>query len=62
MPASAVPIKVKKSCCRDRPRCKKCPVVLKRLADDGLAIRLDKRHYELSPDLGKKQLKAARKR
>ena len=36
--------------------------MLKRLADDGLATRLDKRQYELLPDLGKKQLKAARKR
>jgi len=62
VPAIATPIKVKKHCCKDRPRCKKCPVVLKRLADDGMATRLDKRHYELSPGLGKKQLKAARKR
>ncbi len=62
MSATATPIKVKKRCCKDRPRCKRCPVVLKRLADDGLATRLDKRQYELSPDLGKKQLRAARKR
>ncbi|MCP9491687.1 MAG: hypothetical protein MSC31_17710 [Solirubrobacteraceae bacterium MAG38_C4-C5] len=62
MPATATPIKVKKVCCKDRPRCRKCPVVLKRLADEGLAIRLDKRRYELLPDLGKKQLRAARKR
>ncbi len=62
MPASTAPIKAKKRCCKDRPRCKKCPVVLKRLANEGVATRLDKRHYELSPELGKKQLKAARKR
>jgi uncharacterized protein with PIN domain len=62
VPASAVPIKAKKRCCQDRPRCKKCPAVLKRLANEGVATRLDKRHYELSPELGKKQLKAARKR
>ena len=36
--------------------------MLKRLETKGLATRLDKRTYELSPDLGKKQLKAARKR
>lgn len=62
MSATATPIKVKKRCCKDRPRCKKCPVVLKRLADGGLATRLDTRHYELSAELDKKQLKAARKR
>jgi uncharacterized protein with PIN domain len=62
VPAYAVPIKAKKRCCQDRPRCKKCPVVLKRLSNEGVATRLDKRHYELSPELGKKQLKAARKR
>jgi hypothetical protein len=62
VPASTVPIKAKKRCCKDRPRCKKCPVVLKRLANEGVATRLDKRRYELSPELGKKQLKAARKR
>ena len=62
MSATATPVKAKKSCCKDRPRCKKCPVVLKRLANEGLATRLDKRHYELSPELSKKQLKAARKR
>ncbi len=60
--STASVVKAKKRCCKDRPRCKKCPVVLQRLSDDGLATRLSKRRYELSPELGKKQLKAARKR
>ena len=40
-------IKPKKRCCKSRPRCKKCPVVCKRLVNAGLAE--------------KKALKAARK-
>jgi len=35
--------------------------VLKRLQRAGLAERLDKHRYDLSPELTKKQLKAARK-
>jgi polyferredoxin len=53
-------IKTKKRCCKSRPRCKRCPVVCKRLAGDGLAERVDGRHYVLSLDLRKKQYKAAR--
>jgi len=60
--AAATPAKAKKRCCKDSPRCKRCPVVLKRLSGQGLAERVDKRHYLLSPDLTKKKLKAARKR
>jgi hypothetical protein len=50
----------KKKCCRDGPRCKRCPVVCKRLMKDGLAERLEDGRYRLSIDLSKKQLKAAR--
>ncbi|SDU75052.1 hypothetical protein [Jiangella alkaliphila] len=38
-------MKAKKKCCRDRPRCKACPVVLKRLSDAGLLEREGKRRY-----------------
>ncbi|WP_203416991.1 hypothetical protein [Jiangella ureilytica] len=38
-------VKAKKKCCRDRPRCKVCPVVLMRLADAGLLERKSKRRY-----------------
>lgn len=55
-------LKAKKSCCKSRPRCKRCPVVLERLAKQGLAERVGRRRYELSPELKKKHLKAARKR
>jgi hypothetical protein len=55
-------VRTKKRCCKSRPRCKKCPVVCKRLADDGLAFRQDKRHYLVELDIGKKTLKAARAR
>jgi hypothetical protein len=52
----------KKKCCKDKPRCKKCPVVLKRLADADCAERLDRRHYVLDKKVPKKILKDARKR
>ena len=55
-------VKVKKTCCKSRPRCKKCPVVCKRLANDGVAVRQDSRHYLVEIGIGKKALKAARAR
>jgi hypothetical protein len=55
-------VKTKKRCCKSGPRCKKCPVVYKRLADEGLAVRQDKRHYLVEIGIGKKTLKAARAR
>ena len=55
-------VKTKKRCCKSKPRCKKCPVVCKRLADDGLAMRESKRHYLVELGIGKKTLKAARAR
>ena len=53
-------VKAKKSCCKDKPRCKKCPVVLKRLEAVGLAERLDKRTYVVVDVIPKKTLKALR--
>ena len=55
-------VKTKKRCCKSRPRCKKCPVVCKRLSTEGLAVRQDKRHYLVDLKIGKKTLKAARAR
>ncbi len=56
----------KKKCCKDRPRCKKCPLVLKRLSDVGLAERLgnrsDGREFRLVKNVPKKVLKDARSR
>lgn len=58
-----VPTRIaKKHCCQDKPRCKKCPVVLKRLADYGCAERLDRRKYVLDKVIPKPLLKQARAR
>jgi hypothetical protein len=55
-------VKTKKRCCKSGPRCKKCPVVCKRLANEGFAVRQDSRHYLVDLGIGKKALKAARAR
>ena len=52
-------IRAKKRCCKSRPRCKRCPVVMKRLEKQGLAARHGS-HYVVSLDIKKKTLKAAR--
>ncbi len=38
-------VKVKKSCCAKRKRCKKCPALWKLLSRRGFAERLTKRRY-----------------
>jgi hypothetical protein len=53
-------VKPKKRCCKSRPRCKRCPVVCKRLHHAGLAEKRSDGRYVLSVELRKKQLKAAR--
>jgi hypothetical protein len=55
-------VKVKKSCCKSGTRCKRCPVVLKRLAHGGYAERLDKRHYVIVIPVPKPVMKRARAR
>jgi hypothetical protein len=55
-------VKVKKRCCKSKPRCKRCPVVCKRLAHEGLAVRQDSRHYLVEIPIRKKTLKVARAR
>ena len=55
-------VKTKKRCCKSGPRCKKCPVVCRRLEQQGLAERVELRVYRVAPDLKKKQLAAARAR
>jgi hypothetical protein len=57
---AAVVVKAKKRCCKDNPRCKKCPVVLKKLERQGLAERHGKRTYTVRAK--KRDVKAARKR
>ena len=53
-------MKPKKRCCKSRPRCKRCPVVCKRLQVQGLAAKRDDGSFKLAKTLRKKQLKAAR--
>jgi hypothetical protein len=55
-------IKPKKGCCKSKPRCKRCPVVAKRLIVAGHAERRKDGLVVISPALTKKQLKVARKR
>jgi hypothetical protein len=55
-------VKTKRRCCKSRPRCRKCPVTCKRLAQSGHAVRQDSRHYIVEIGIGKKTLKAARAR
>ncbi len=53
-------VTVKKKCCKDKPRCAKCPVVLMRLERMGHAEKDGKRGYKVSAKLPKKQLTLAR--
>jgi len=55
-------VKTKRRCCKSGPRCKRCPVVCKRLEKAGVAERLELRVYRVSGAVTKKQLKAARAR
>ena len=55
-------IKPKKGCCRSKPRCKRCPVVVKRLEKAGFAERRADGLVVISPEVTKKQVKAARQR
>ena len=57
--AAARKITVKKRCCKSDPRCKRCPVVARRLAGAGLAERTGRRTYLI--DAPKKAIKRARR-
>lgn len=61
MPKSAI-VKTKGKCCQDRPRCKRCPVVLDRLDRAGFAERSSRREYVVSRSVPGKVLARARKR
>ena len=52
-------VKIRKKCCKSRPRCKRCPVVCKRLENQGHAVR-EGSYYLVSLNVKKKTLKAAR--
>jgi hypothetical protein len=53
-------VKPKKRCCKSRPRCKKCPVVCKRLVAAGVAHKRPNGTFLLDVDVSKKILKNAR--
>jgi hypothetical protein len=57
--AAGTAIKPKAKCCRDKPRCKRCPVVCKKLMRQGFAEKVEGR-YVLTVAVPKKHLKAAR--
>ena len=50
----------KSTCCKSRPRCKRCPVVYKRLEKAGHLTRVSKRKWTVEVPVSKKMLKAAR--
>lgn len=60
--SSSAAVKAKKKCCKDKPRCKKCPVTLLRLSKEGYAEREGRREYVLDKKIPAKVLKAARAR
>jgi hypothetical protein len=63
MPGLAVGVvKPKKKCCKDGPRCKRCPVVLKKLSRAGYADKREDGKYVVLELVPKKALKAARAR
>ena len=53
-------LKAKSSCCKDKPRCKRCPVVCKRLEESGHLTRVGKRKWIAESPIPKKALHAAR--
>jgi hypothetical protein len=55
-------VKCKKRCCDSGKRCKKCPVVWKRLSRAGYAERHGKLRYVVVDVVPKPALKAARAR
>ncbi|MEP6649525.1 MAG: hypothetical protein ABJA74_06365 [Lapillicoccus sp.] len=52
-------VTVKRACCKDRPRCTRCPVTCLRLEREGYAERKSKRRYAVEKKIPKKVLRAA---
>jgi hypothetical protein len=53
-------VKCKGKCCKSTPRCKKCPVVWKRLSKHGFAQRESKRRYVVIEVVPKRTMKSVR--
>jgi hypothetical protein len=55
-------VRCKKKCCKSSKRCKRCPVVWKRLSKYGYAERSGKLEYTVIDLVPKRTMKAARRR
>lgn len=58
-------VSAKKKCCKDKPRCKTCPVVLMRLSKMGYAEQLTtgkKAKFDVEKNVPKKAMIVARQR
>jgi hypothetical protein len=53
-------IKAKRKCCKERPRCKRCPIVCRRLERQGYLDRTSKRVFVPKGKVPKKAKRAAR--
>lgn len=53
-------VKAKPTCCKSRPRCRRCPVVLRRLERAGFLEQEGRRTFSVERKVPKKALKAAR--
>ena len=53
-------VRCKRKCCRSGKRCKKCPVVWKRLAKQGYVERESKLRYVVIEVVPKRAVKSAR--
>jgi hypothetical protein len=60
--AKKLVVKPKKRCCKSRPRCRRCPVVCRRLSKAGLASPRADGRYVLVDVVPKRAIKAARAR
>ena len=54
-------VAAKKRCCKSKPRCRRCPIVLRRLERAGLARRKDGGGYQFAPGLKPRHVRAARR-
>jgi hypothetical protein len=54
-------VKAKARCCQSRPRCKRCPIVCKRLERKGYLERVAKRRWLVRGKVPKKVLRNARR-
>ena len=55
-------VRCKRECCKSSKRCKRCPVVWKKLSKRGYAERSGKLRYVIVEVVPKRTLKAARHR